>query len=237
MEKLKNVELKDKLVLDAGTGACGMTKFLEKRGAEVVSIDIDEDILKGCRSQTEEVQFFRADLSDLKFLRSNTFDHVICNFLMSALSQNKDLIISTVIREFYRVLKDSGTLAIIDYYPFKDTKNPAELDEVQVELWRLENASFELIGEGHLEEISPEKLNKELKELGFHDIETLDLTKEVHWPTDLLRSHEQTVKENINRLEDQRMKEAFENRLEYIMKSAEESKVFSGGIYEIRAYK
>ncbi|MFP3872316.1 MAG: class I SAM-dependent methyltransferase [Candidatus Natronoplasma sp.] len=237
MEKLRGLDLEGKLVLDAGTGACGMTKLLEKRDAKVISIDLEREYLRDCRSQTESAQFLEADLSDLGFIKNGTFDHVICNFLISALSENRDLLISSVLREFYRVLKYKGSLVIIDYYPFEEGKNPGDLDELQVQLWRSENALFELLGEGHLEEISPMVLDRELEAIGFQSSEIKTLTEEVPWPTDLLKEHEQMIRKNIEKLDEVHMKDSFTRRLKDLMESAEGKKVYSGAIYELRAKK
>jgi len=237
MEKLKCLDLEEKRVLDAGTGACGMTKRLEKEGAEVISIDIDRERLKECRSQTEDSQLIQADLSDLKFIEPYSFDYVICNFLVSALSENKDLLISSVLREFYNVLTEKGSLIIIDYYPFSKEMSPSPLDDIQVELWKLENAVAELLGEGHLQEYSPKVLQNELKELGFQKIEISTLLDEVPWPIDLFKEHEDLLREDIARVADKSLRRALKRKLEKIIDSAEEKQVRSGSIYELRALK
>ncbi|MFW5952760.1 MAG: class I SAM-dependent methyltransferase [Candidatus Natronoplasma sp.] len=237
MDKLKALDLEGEKVLDAGTGACGMTKYLEKKNADVVSIDLNREYLKDCRCQTDSAQFLRADLSDLSTLKPKTFDYVICNFLVSALSQNKELILTSVFREFKRVLKDDGLLVIIDYYPFDEERCLASLDHSHVELWRLENAVYELLGEGHLEEYSPEVLESELSALKFENIEIISLLEPVLWPPDLLKEHEMLIKKNIEKLDSDLMKESLKEKLDEIMDSTEERRVESGGIYELRAKK
>ncbi len=237
MEKLKGLDLEGKRVLDAGTGACGMTKRLEKEDADVISIDLDPEYLKDCRDQTETAQFLRADLSDLSVLKPKNFDYVVCNFLVSALSQNKELILTSVFREFKRILKDDGVLVIIDYYPFEEERSPSPLDQSHVELWRLEKAIYELLGEGHLEEYSPEVLEDELSALDFENIEIISLLEPVPWPSDLLREHEYSIKENIEKLDSDLIKESLKIELDKIIDSTEDRRVESGSIYELRAKK
>ncbi|MEF8835549.1 MAG: class I SAM-dependent methyltransferase [Candidatus Thermoplasmatota archaeon] len=237
MEKLKNLDLRGEKVLDAGTGACGMTKRLEKENVNVVSVDVERKRLKECRSQTKSTQFIQADLSDLDFMATSSFDKIICNFLVSALSESRDMIISSVLREFYRVLKDDGMLIIIDYYPFEDESCPCPLDDIQVELWRLENAVAELLGEGHLQEYSPEVLLKELKALGFQESNVSTLLEEVPWPVDLLREHEELLRENLERVDDEKLRLPLERKLEKIIDSAVDKQIRSGAIYELRAKK
>ena len=237
MKKLEGLDLEGKRVLDAGTGACDMTKRLEKEGAEVISIDIERERLKECHSQTEDSQLIQADLSDLNFIEPHSFDHVICNFLVSALSENKGLLISSVLREFYKVLTEKGSLIIIDYYPFSEENSPSPLDDIQVDLWRLENAVAELLGEGHLHEYSPEVLQDELKKLSFQRIEISTLLDEVPWPRDLFKEHEDLLREDISRVTDKSLRRALKRKLEKIMDSAEGRQVRSGSIYELRAFK
>ncbi len=237
MDKLKGIDLKGKKVLDAGTGACGMTKFLEKKNADVISIDFNKEYLKECRDQTESTQFLRADLSDLRALKSEIFDCVICNFLVSAFSQNKDLILTSVFREFERLLKKGSMLVIIDYYPFDEERSPSPLDKAHVELWRLENAISELLGDGHLEEYSPDVLQDELSYLGFENTEVILLLESVPWPPDLLKEHKDLIKENIEKLGSERLKQSFEKELEKIFNSTHGRRIESGAIYELRAKK
>ncbi len=237
MDKLKDLDLEGKKVLDAGTGACGMTKYIEKKGCDAISIDINSEYLHDCRDQTENTQFIRANLSDLNALKSEVFDYIICNFLVSALSTNRYLILTSVFREFERLLKDHGMLVIIDYYPFDEERSPAFLDKSQVELWRLENAVYELLGEGHLVEYPPDVLKDELSALGFENIDIISLLEPVPWPPDLLKEHEDLIKKNIEKLESDRIKESLKEKLEEIMNSTGDRRVESGGIYELRAEK
>ncbi|MFO7791642.1 MAG: class I SAM-dependent methyltransferase [Candidatus Saliniplasma sp.] len=235
MEKLKGLDLEGKLVLDAGTGAGNMTKFLENWGAEVVSIDLDSEWQSKCRGEVQETQFITGDLSEMKFLKDDCFDYVVCNFVISALSETKNLLLTSVFREFYRVLKSKGMLVIIDYHPFRPEDTPSSLHDVQTQLWRLENAVSELLGKGHLEEYPPEVISKELKSIGFVDTDVSILMEKVPWPVDLLKEHESMIVEDIEKLEDQSLKEAFKKKLKELMDRAESEKVESGSIYELRA--
>lgn len=237
MEKLKGLDIEGKKVLDAGTGACGMTKYLENWGAEVMSVDINKEWQKDCRDNTKSSQFLTADLSDLSCIKDESFDYVVCNFLVSALSQTKSLFISSVLREFKRILKKESMLVIIDYYPFDEERCPVQCNEVQVELWRLENAVSEILGNGHLIEYSPEILSEELLSLGFKETDNSILLEEVPWPLDLLKEHEESILEDINLIEKDYLKEAFKKKLKELMNKAENEEIRSGAIYELRAEK
>ncbi|MFP4050603.1 MAG: class I SAM-dependent methyltransferase [Thermoplasmata archaeon] len=237
MEKLKGLDLEGKKVLDAGTGACGMTKYLENWGAKVVSVDINKEWQKDCRDNTKSSQFLTGDLSDLSCIEDESFDYVVGNFLVSALSQTKSLLISSVLRGFKRILKKESMLVIIDYYPFDEERCPVPCNEVQVELWRLENAVSEILGNGHLVEYSPEVLSEELLSLGFKETDNSILLEEVHWPLDLLKEHEESILEDINLIEEDYLKDAFKKKLKELMNKAEDKKIKSGAIYELRAEK
>lgn len=235
MEKLKGLDLEGKLVLDAGTGAGNMTKYLEDWGAEVVSIDHNFEWQSDCRDKTQQTQFITGDLSNMGFLKDRCFDYVVCNFVISALSETKDLLLTSVFREFYRVLKEGGMLVIIDYHPFRSGETPSSLHDVQIQLWRMENAISELLGEGHLEEYPPEVISEELRSIGFGDTEVSILMKKVPWPLDLLKEHESIILDGIESLDDPGLKEAFRKKLKELMDRAESEKVESGSIYELRA--
>lgn len=237
MEKLKGLDLEGKKVLDAGTGACGMTKYLENWGADVVSVDINTEWQKECRDETKKSQFLTADLSNLSCIDDGSFDYVVCNFLVSALSQTKSLLISSVLREFKRILKNNGILVIIDYYPFDEERCPVACNNVQVELWRLENAISEILGKGHLVEFSPDVISDELLSIGFKETDNSILLEQVPWPDDLLKEHEETTLEDINSIEEDYLKEAFKKKLKELMDKAKEEEIKSGAIYELRAEK
>ncbi|GEM_PF-1759507 len=237
MEKLKGLDLEGKKILDAGTGGCNMTKYLEDWGAEIVSIDVREDWQKDCKDMTKHSEFITGDLTDMGFIKAGMFDYVVCNFVVSALSQNKGLLISSALREFYRVLKEAGMLVIIDYYPFESESCPGPCDNIQVELWRLENTVSEMLGKGHLEEYPPAILEKELKAIGFSESESSILLQEVPWPIDLFKEHEETIKEDIDRIEEDYLRDALLKKLDDIMKKARGSVIRSGSIYELRAKK
>ncbi len=237
MDKLKGLDLEGKLVLDAGTGGCNMTKYLENWGAEVVSIDIRNDWQVDCREQTSHTEFVTGDLSQMDFLEDEVFDYVICNFVVSALSQTKELLLSSAFREFYRVLKKDSMLVIIDYYPFEGDRCPVPCNNLQVELWRLENAVSELLGEGHLEEYHPDILASELIALEFKETDTSVLLEKVPWPNDLIAEHEQSILNKINTLEEDHLKEALKQKLRYLIDAAKDQKIESGAIYELRALK
>ncbi|MBS3816409.1 MAG: class I SAM-dependent methyltransferase [Candidatus Thermoplasmatota archaeon] len=237
MEKLDELGLKGKLVLDAGTGACGMTEFLEKRGADVVSIDLNKEFMEECRNQLEKANFIRGNLSELQFIKPETFDHVMCKATVSALSENITLFVSSVFREFYRVLKDDGQLTIIDYYPFNEETSPCALDEVQVGIWRLEKAVYELLGESHLEEYPPQMIEDELKSIGFAEVEESIRRDELPWSDELLGEHEELIEEKIEEIEENYLREALTKKLRELMELAKEKKVESGAMFELRAQK
>lgn len=237
MEKLDELELRDKLILDAGTGACGMTEYLKKRGAEIVSIDLDKEFMKECRNHLESGNFVRGNLSDLQFIEPRTFDHVMCKATVSALSENKTLFVSSVFREFYRVLKDQGELTIIDYYPFQKDIFSSPLDEIQVGIWRLEKAVYELLGESHLEEYPPDMIEDELKSIGFVEVEESVWRDELPWSDELLGEHEKLIKEKIEEIEESYLQDALNKKLRDLMDSAKEKKIESGAMFELRAKK
>lgn len=162
---------------------------------------------------------------------------MVCNFVISALSEEKNTLLSPVFREFHRILKKDGMLVIIDYQPFHEEHYSGELHDVQTELWKIENAVSELVGKGHYEEYSSEVLEEELAATAFSDTDTSILLDSVPWPEDLLEEHKEVILEDLEEVEEQYLKEALERRVNDILNKAEDQEVKSGSIYEIRAEK
>ncbi len=214
-----------------------MTKYLENWGAKVVSIDIRNDWQVDCKEQTSHTEFITADLSRMNFLEDQVFDYVICNFVVSALSQTKELLLSSALREFHRVLKPEGMLVVIDYYPFEGDRCPSPCDHLQVELWRLENAVAELLGQGHLEEFHPDIVGSELLSMGFKETDTSVLLENVPWPDDLIADHEEAILKKIDQVEEIYLKDALKLKLRSIIDSTKGKRIESGAIYELRALK
>lgn len=94
-----------KRVLDAGCGTGIYTEWLLERGAEVVGVDVSEEMLEHARERVgDSTEFHRADLgAPLEFLPDDAFDGVV-----SALALDYVRDWHATFAEFARVLRPGG---------------------------------------------------------------------------------------------------------------------------------
>ena len=109
--------VRGKRVLDAGCGPGAYIEILLKRGAKVVGIDISPKMLRLARERVgDRAEFHLTDMSKpMRFLKSGVFDVVISPL---AIPYIRDL--TSLFKEFYRLLKKPGILVFSDGHPFGD---------------------------------------------------------------------------------------------------------------------
>lgn len=107
---LDRIDLRERVVLDAGCGAGGSLKAMLPRGPlEVVCIDTDPngfgEIQKIARRYPEtRVRMLVADMNDMPALRGGTFDVVVASFSLQGYDS---------LREFRRVLEPGGCCVLL----------------------------------------------------------------------------------------------------------------------------
>ena len=109
--------VRGKRVLDAGCGPGAYTEILLNRGAKVVGIDISPKMLKLARARVgDKAEFHHADMArPMRFLKSKSFDIIVSPLVISYVHD-----ISSLFKEFYRLLKNPGVLVFSDGHPFGD---------------------------------------------------------------------------------------------------------------------
>jgi SAM-dependent methyltransferase len=109
--------VRGKRVLDAGCGPGAYTEILLKRGARVVGVDISPRMLMLARDRVgNKAEFHHADLTKpMPFLKDRSFDIILCPLVISYVRN-----VTTLFKEFYRLLKNSGVLVFSDGHPFGD---------------------------------------------------------------------------------------------------------------------
>jgi ubiquinone/menaquinone biosynthesis C-methylase UbiE len=181
----KDTDLRNKTVLDAGTGFGVTTLEIAKRiqrqkaNSMIISVDIDPKAFKHARSQLRShgllkshsllklVAFIRADLSHMP-IKEETVDLVISTRALSDVESSPFHAIRAV-AEFYRVLKGAGKVVIGDECPVLIPSTAKE--EVAVLRWQLAKAISHLIGRPHASEIFPEDLEFVARLVGFCECE------------------------------------------------------------------
>jgi ubiquinone/menaquinone biosynthesis C-methylase UbiE len=104
-------------ILDVGCGDCQLANFLARNTLKrVVGIDISDDDLERGRQQADKQGILRlvdckkVDAHHLEGFESNVFDAAIMVYALHEL--NRPIL---VLRQVHRVLKDQGTLVIVDF--------------------------------------------------------------------------------------------------------------------------
>ncbi|SDM84340.1 Methyltransferase domain-containing protein [Halogranum gelatinilyticum] len=103
-------------VLDAGCGSGVFSEALATNGAEVVGVDVSEQMVQQARERVPDATFVQGDLGEpLVFLDDDSVDAVLCQHVFSHLET-----LTTPLDEFARVLRDGGTLVVSTHNPVHD---------------------------------------------------------------------------------------------------------------------
>ncbi|KKP59476.1 MAG: Demethylmenaquinone methyltransferase [Candidatus Magasanikbacteria bacterium GW2011_GWC2_34_16] len=148
-------DLDGKKVLDVGAGTGRLTLKLAKAGAEVVALDVSEEMLKRIMNYESRIKVVIGDAEDLPF-PNESFDFVTAAFLVVHL---KDL--ERFFDEVYRVLKPNGKFLVTNI----NQKEPPEVNTKEG-IIKIESYYHR-----------PEKVVEELEKLAFN-IEKEEFVKE-----------------------------------------------------------
>jgi len=169
---LKDLDLKNKIILDAAVGAGESTYFWAERiheqggTSKIVSIDNDipevwiKKIITKLGDYKKYVELKEADIFDLSFLENESIDIINCDDTIVFLNP-KPLKLLQALKEFERVLKPGGILIITSEIPIKDE------NEGQRKRWNLAKAVSDLKGEIWSSEPLPDEVKFALELLGF----------------------------------------------------------------------
>lgn len=236
---MAGIDLERLTVLEAGTGAGNMTWYLaEHHVNKVVSVSNERKHLEYAKSRIPKelhprIEFLQADLRDLHMFTAKTFDIVTAHFLLNV---NTPFDALAILQKLFRVLRGDGRLVVIEYAPF-DTAT-SSTSWIQQKLWRLENALAVLLtGEPYYMEYPSEWLIDCLKGLGFSAIERKRITENILWSEGLLQEHAEGMVQDLKRLNDKGLRDAFKQRLGRLLEASKGVEVRSGAIYALYANK
>ncbi len=120
-------DIQNKKILDAGAGTGRLIRPLIDGGADVVALDISENMLKEISKKYDKVETIVGDVEKLPF-GDDIFDVVISTFVIVHLSDP-----SIFFKEAYRVLKNGGKFLISNINQKKPEPVPVGDKLVQVE--------------------------------------------------------------------------------------------------------
>lgn len=115
-----------KRVLDAGCGTGVYTEWLVDRGADVVGIDVSDEMLGHAIEQVgDRAEFRQADLgAPLEFATARSFDGIVSALALSYVADWR-----SVFSEFGRILRPGGFLVFSTGHPLDEF--PPENDEAE----------------------------------------------------------------------------------------------------------
>ena len=173
---LKNLDLRNKVILDAAVGRGYATYHWAKRiheqggTSKIIAIDIEltsklrDAIRARLREYSEYVQFEKADIFDLNFLKDESIDIINCHNTMVFLNP-KPLQLLLALKEFHRVSRTSGNLIITSELPIENFEDLE--DEGQWRRWNLATAIYNLKGKTWSSEPLLEEVKFSLELSGF----------------------------------------------------------------------
>ena len=159
----------DAVILDVATGAGETTLQIAEamNGGRLITVDCDraswDDWACPALQKAgllDRVEFMQADIGKLP-LETESVDLIVSDATLSAVG----IYAVDAIREFHRVLKPSGRLALRDLIPEKETEEDPQ--NVSALSWRLMKAAAHLAGREHYEELPTDWIRARLGEAGF----------------------------------------------------------------------
>jgi SAM-dependent methyltransferase len=118
-------------VLDAGCAGGRTSAWLVERGAEVVGLDASEELLRLARDRLPSASFVVGDLAESLPFEDGSFDVVVAGLVMHYL---RDW--APTLREFRRVLRPGGVVALSTHHPAMDAELAQSGDYFATELLR-----------------------------------------------------------------------------------------------------
>jgi len=171
-----NVDLNNKVILDAGTGF-GVTTLeiakrvcLQKARSRIISVDINPQSFELAKERLTKhgllnlVTFEKADLSFMPKIQNESVDIVTSTRTLSDINSFSCRLVKAI-AEFYRVLRKGGRIILSDECP--RSKALGEEEKVAVRRWQLAKAISHIIGRPHSQEVEPEDLEFIVTLVGF----------------------------------------------------------------------
>lgn len=159
-------DIKGKRILDVGCGTGRLMRFLVDQGAEVVAVDLSEEMLKKARKSFRTCEIVKADIRDLPFA-DNSFDIVIGAFVIVHLKT-----LTEAFDEVYRVLKPEGEFIVTNINQRKAPKIATKEGEIVIESYY------------HI----PDHVNDALEESFFRIEEEFFVKEKGVWVNQILRA-------------------------------------------------
>lgn len=119
--------VKNKKILELGSGNGYWLELLTKRGAECTGIEISEEQLKIAKQSNPEISYIQGDITKLyKYkLEQNTYDIIFLEHVLLEISSIEK--IKSTMKESYKLLKKSGIIVVSELHPFAPSAKPGNI--------------------------------------------------------------------------------------------------------------
>ncbi|UYP48473.1 hypothetical protein NEF87_004758 [Candidatus Lokiarchaeum ossiferum] len=188
MIEIHNLDLRNKTILEVGTGRGGTTleliELLKKfPSAKLITsdiIDVKEELMQFCQgfmNVQNRITFIQSDATDLNSIPNESIDIIIVNYTLCAINSIIGKL-TMAINRFFHLLKPGGILLIEEEYPIESAKTENQC--IWADKWRMLKTA--LISSGNLpfNEIHPDQLTQILSLLNFIEIEKEDGLNMLH---------------------------------------------------------
>ncbi len=109
-------EIKELTVLDLGCGEGYLSRELAKKGAQVIAVDISENLIEIARKKSLaeglDIDCRVENSQMLQSIPEGTIDRIVCNYVLMDVPDLKK-----TVQEMYRVLKPQGEAVVILSHP------------------------------------------------------------------------------------------------------------------------
>ena len=234
-EACQGLDLAGKTVLDAGTGEGHLTRFLaEQRPGRLVSITCCEDELPQARAAlgayAESVQFVIADVTAMGEIADASFDLVMADFLIAAVSAFRPYREFECVRELARILRPGGRLILTGWEIWPECRGRTE--QTLRELFKLRDAMHHLRGAESYREHPRFWIENRLAELAM-PVERAVTVPDIHFDVSWLVKNVRSV---LMSLPAGPVRSALADRLEELASELAGASAFQAGLEFGRLY-
>lgn len=110
LHALHNID--EKSIIDIGCGNGHLSRFLAKRGAQMLGVDNSQHMIDCCKAYNSAIQYELLDITDKEFPYEDCFDVAIFNNSIQDMDQYENGLSNA-----YRLLKKGGRLLVIVKHP------------------------------------------------------------------------------------------------------------------------
>jgi ubiquinone/menaquinone biosynthesis C-methylase UbiE len=104
----------NKVILDYGCGNGVFCRFINQNSAKVTGVDVSRKMINVAKENyPDKISYSHIASGVLDFLKEDTFDYVVSNFVFCKISTGEEII--KIMKSIVRILKKTGSLIILNH--------------------------------------------------------------------------------------------------------------------------